>query len=233
MEVVVLGAGAIGSFIGISLANILPSGYKVTLIKRSFPVGASEGIFALRVTDLDNRDAQVSLDRFNLIPSLTSEIAQKCDFLLVCVKATENETVARKITSLIRRETIIISLQNGLDGAHLLKKEFPENIVLKGMIGFNVIAKGIMHFHRGTSSPLILEYHPSQKLRTFIQVRLYLWREIRTLLKRPHDEVCGKFWNFVPLIHWNWSHSTIETVDEFDEFCKCFVRCFNSNAISW
>jgi 2-dehydropantoate 2-reductase len=51
----------------------------------------------------------------------------------------------------------VISLQNGLSNASVLRSALPGREVFAGMVSFNVLHQGQGRFHRGTSGPLVIE----------------------------------------------------------------------------
>jgi 2-dehydropantoate 2-reductase len=61
----------------------------------------------------------------------------------------------------------VISLQNGLRNAAILRAALPGHTVLEGMVPFNVIAGATGSYHQGSSGAL--EVKASQDLQTFVQ----------------------------------------------------------------
>jgi 2-dehydropantoate 2-reductase len=53
--------------------------------------------------------------------------------------------------------TIIVSLQNGVGNAALLREECPQARVFAGMFPFNVVQLPPTHFHQATVAPIFLE----------------------------------------------------------------------------
>jgi 2-dehydropantoate 2-reductase len=51
----------------------------------------------------------------------------------------------------------VISLQNGIGNATVLRRNLPACVVLAGIVSFNVVALGEGVFQQGTSGPLIVE----------------------------------------------------------------------------
>ena len=54
-------------------------------------------------------------------------------------------------------DAVIVSLQNGVGNAALLREQLPGRRVLGGMVPFNVIALGEGRFHRATSGDIVIE----------------------------------------------------------------------------
>ena len=52
---------------------------------------------------------------------------------------------------------MVVSLQNGVGNASLLRQRLPGRVVLAAMVPFNVIAPGEGRFHRATSGDIVIE----------------------------------------------------------------------------
>jgi 2-dehydropantoate 2-reductase len=171
MQVVVVGFGSIGAFIGIRLAV----DHSVTMIHRS-PLRFQDGD-KLISSSIDDSQTSCEIDfkkvRFvsNKTETEMERVIGKAHILLICVKVVDNEFVGKQLMRWIRRDSIVICLQNGVDSADYFKYLLPENLVLKGMVGFNVIKKSDLHFHRATSSPIIIERRNSHLLEEFVSVK--------------------------------------------------------------
>lgn len=104
-RVVVMGAGAVGSYFGGMLALV---GADVTFIARPAHVEAIErsGLFMDTVTFQERVRANASTD-----PSA----ARGAEFVLFCVKTIHDEEAARLLAPHLSPGTIVVSLQNGVD----------------------------------------------------------------------------------------------------------------------
>lgn len=100
-SVAVLGAGAVGCYFGGMLAR---AGVPVTLIGRARHVDAinAGGVF------IDGLKFQ---ERIRVPASSGASTAREADVVLFCVKSFDTEEAAK----LLGRETVVISLQNGVD----------------------------------------------------------------------------------------------------------------------
>lgn len=78
----------------------------------------------------------VSVNDYTMNPSVYSKKEQdvKLDLLIIAVKNYSLETVIEEVRDLIRQDTIILPLQNGITATDRLKAAFPENRVLYGII---------------------------------------------------------------------------------------------------
>ncbi len=183
MNFIVLGAGAIGCYVGGRLAL---AGQHVTLVGRPRMI---EGLTAhgLDVTDLDGFDGHIEPAALRLAPSLLR--AQTSDapgesVILLCVKGGGTESAAREIAQACQPGTTVVSLQNGVDNVARIQAHAPQMQVLAGMVPFNVVmgagtdADGIRsanleprvhrehwkpRVHRATSGSLQIERHPASE----------------------------------------------------------------------
>ena len=115
----VVGAGAVGSFFGCMLAR---AGHPVTLIGRAPHVQAiashglqlhrAGGVEAVRVGATTELDA-----------------VRDADLVLFCVKSTDTESVARQIAPLLKRDALVLSLQNGVDNAAAIARQIRQDVV--------------------------------------------------------------------------------------------------------
>jgi 2-dehydropantoate 2-reductase len=110
-QVAVLGAGAVGCYFGGMLAR---AGATVTLIGRAQHVDA----IAERGLVIEWADRRETV---RLGASTQVDAARNADVVLVCVKSPDTEMAARALVPHVRRDTAIVSLQNGVDNAEKLR----------------------------------------------------------------------------------------------------------------
>ena len=77
--------------------------------------------------------------------------------VVVTVKSADTAGIADIIASHAPTDAVIVSLQNGVGNAAVLRERLPGRRVLAGMVPFNVIARGEAGFHRATSGDIVLE----------------------------------------------------------------------------
>jgi 2-dehydropantoate 2-reductase len=110
-RVAVVGAGAVGCYYGGMLARV---GAPVTLIGRPVHVQAVErdGLLleTLRFTE-----------RLRLTASTEMAAARGAQLVLVCVKSTDTEAVARDLAPHLRPDAMVLSMQNGVDNLERLR----------------------------------------------------------------------------------------------------------------
>ncbi len=159
MNFIIVGSGAIGSYIGGRLAA---AGEAVNLVARPYQLDALTGV-ALRVTDLDGFAADVQSQQLHLAANFQTAYAQLAQearanvVVLLCVKGGSTSSAAAEIATCLNPSdaagTVIISLQNGVENVARIKAAAPLAQVLAGMVPYNVVMKTDAHVHRATAPP--------------------------------------------------------------------------------
>ncbi len=151
-EVLVMGAGTIGCFIGGSLAA---AGVPVTFVGRPRVLGqlAAHG---LTLSDVDGsaprRLAAASLRLCAQVPGGASPA-----LVLLCVKSGATAAAAGELALSLPAGTTVVSLQNGISNCAEASLVGPSLNVRAGMVPYNVAEIGPGAFHRGTSGRLVAE----------------------------------------------------------------------------
>ncbi|QXL85443.1 ketopantoate reductase family protein [Comamonas sp. NLF-1-9] len=101
----VMGAGAVGCYFGALLAR---AGHGVTLIGRDAHVRAIRGA-GLR---LQTQSEDLHLP---MAASTEASAASGADVVLLCVKSADTEEAARQLLPHVRPDTLVLTLQNGVD----------------------------------------------------------------------------------------------------------------------
>ncbi len=163
MNFIVVGSGAIGSYIGGRLAA---AGESVSLVARSYQLEALTDV-ALRVTDLDGFAADVPSQQLHLAPDFQTAYAKLPPteranvVVLLCVKGGATSSAAAEIATCVSTNasarTVIISLQNGVENVARIQAAAPHAQVLAGMVPYNVVMKTGAHVHRATAGKVQLE----------------------------------------------------------------------------
>ena len=107
MHVAVIGAGAVGCYYG---GLLLKAGHDVTFIGRTPHVDAinAHGLLLDTKTFKGHLSAKAAADTGALAPP---------DLVLVCVKSADTEHAGRSLAGRLKPETVMLSLQNGVDNA--------------------------------------------------------------------------------------------------------------------
>ncbi|MBA2541514.1 MAG: 2-dehydropantoate 2-reductase [Deltaproteobacteria bacterium] len=154
MMIAVFGAGAIGCWIGGKLAA---SGADVTLIGR--PRMCDELAHGVTVTDLDGGSARS-------VPGLatTPDAAASASLVLVTVKSAQTEAAGKALAPALAKGAVVVSFQNGVRNADVLRTAIPARRVLAAMVPFNVTrrdAGGKVIYHRATAGILRVDDDPA------------------------------------------------------------------------
>ena len=146
-RVVVFGAGAIGCWVGGTLAA---AGVPVTLVGR--PRVMAELERGVRVIELDGteRTAQLAL-------ATEPSAARDADVVLVTVKSAATAEAASLLGGVVPDGCAIVSLQNGIRNAEILRASLSGKRVVTGMVEFNVVRAAPGTYRRTTSGRLMFE----------------------------------------------------------------------------
>jgi len=147
----IAGAGSIGCFVGGMLAA---GDRRVALLARPRVIGEI-GAHGLRLTSFDGIDRHLAANRFILSenPAVFADAA----VVLVTVKSADTAGMAEIVARHAPADAVVVSLQNGIGNAALLREKLPGRRVLGGMVPYNVIALGDGRFHRATSGDIVIE----------------------------------------------------------------------------
>ena len=136
-----MGAGAVGCFVGGKLAAHVEH---VTFVGRRAHGITLAGLDepTVVVPDVDMRTEAAAL--------------AGSDVVLVAVKSGQTEATGRELATVIPRDALVVSLQNGIRNAERLRESMPEHTVAGGIVEFNVVAEDGV-FRRGTTGGLVVE----------------------------------------------------------------------------
>ncbi len=151
MHIAIVGAGSIGCYLG---GCLLASGASVTFIGRE-RLQKELSTYGFHLTDWQGRDARVPPERIQYATEM--EAVATADVVLVTVKSLNTMDAGRDLAQHLRPGALVISFQNGLRNAATLRQSITNNLVLAGMVPFNVAQQGKGHFHCGTEGALALE----------------------------------------------------------------------------
>jgi len=150
-RIAIIGAGSVGCFIGGCFAASRTAVIMLGRDRIKHQIQQS----GLRITDYLGRDHYVTIDALNFTTELTD--ISSADFVLITVKSGDTLTTAEQIKPHLNANAVVISLQNGVRNAGIIKSVLAKHQVVKGMVPFNVLNIGSGHFHRGTQGNLAIE----------------------------------------------------------------------------
>ncbi|TDX03735.1 2-dehydropantoate 2-reductase [Kribbella sp. VKM Ac-2566] len=144
--IAVYGAGGIGCYVGGRLAA---TGTPVTFVGRP-RMAAELAAHGLHLTDYLGADLRVADVPFETTPAG----AAKADLVLVTVKSAATESAAEELAKVLSPGTVVVSFQNGVRNGEILRSRLTEQVVVTGMVPFNVLNRGAGVFHQGTEGAL-------------------------------------------------------------------------------
>jgi len=171
--IAIFGAGAIGCWVGGRLAA---GGAQVTLIGRARLAGELAG--GLRTTDLDGGEKIAeaaagvragtpegaggrAAGRVAVRVATEPEAARGAGVVLVTVKSAQTAEAGAALAPVLPEGAVVVSLQNGVRNADILRAALPGRRVLAAMVPFNVIRRGPGAYHRATAGALRIDDDPA------------------------------------------------------------------------
>lgn len=149
MKIGILGAGAIGCYLG---GKLIAAGHDVVLVGR---LGDEIRASGLELTDYAGGRVKLAASQVSYVdePSPLAGV----DAIFMTVKSQATEEAARPLAAILARPTPIVSFQNGVSNPSRLRAALPGHPILAGMVPFNVARTAPGCFHNGTSGPLAIE----------------------------------------------------------------------------
>ncbi|HUR25837.1 MAG TPA: ketopantoate reductase family protein [Candidatus Thermoplasmatota archaeon] len=146
LRILVAGAGAIGQWLGLKL---LQTGQDVTLLARAPHVAAIRAN-GLRVAGLTDAHAHVQA-----VADL-GEVAGAFDCIALTCKAHQTAGLAALVAPRLRKDGVLLSLQNGLGNAEKLRRLLPRDRIAIGLTshGVTVEKPGVLR-HAGQGATLV------------------------------------------------------------------------------
>jgi 2-dehydropantoate 2-reductase len=154
-RIAIFGAGAVGCWVGGRLAS---GGAEVTLIGRARVLEELAG--GLRTTDLDGGEAVVELGP-GLQVATEPDAARGAALVLVTVKSAQTADAGAQLAPILPDGAVVVSLQNGVRNADVLRAALPGRRVLAAMVPFNVIRRGPGAYHRASAGVLRVDDDPA------------------------------------------------------------------------
>ena len=143
MRIYIVGSGGLGGYLGGLLAR---AGEDVTFIARGehYRAMKEEGLKVKSVPgDFEVKPAQV----INRISDMTHP-----DLIIFAVKTYDTEKTAKELSTVVNKETMIISIQNGIDNDREIKKHILNGVVYPG-VAYVAVEKTKAGFIEQTGGP--------------------------------------------------------------------------------
>ena len=164
LRVAVFGAGSIGCYVG---GHLQQAGAAVTYIGRDrFAQMLKE--HGLNLTHYERAPISLPPDAYDF--HTQPRHIDKADVILVTVKSQDTDAAGKALAWHAKDDALVISLQNGVSNADVLRTHLPEHTVLAGMVPFNVTAAGPGVFHSGTQGVLAIEASADPRLARLISL---------------------------------------------------------------
>lgn len=153
MKFAVVGAGGVGGFFGGRLAKsgedvwFIARGTHLDAMKRvGLQINSTEGNFRVPPGRMTDKPAEIG-------PS---------DAILFCVKSYDTEPAARQLKPILTTQSIIISLQNGVDNEEKIQKNIETGTVYGGVANIysTITAPGVI---TETGGPKKIEFGPLRR----------------------------------------------------------------------
>ncbi|MEI8341136.1 MAG: 2-dehydropantoate 2-reductase, partial [Verrucomicrobiota bacterium] len=157
LRIAVVGSGAVGSYYGGKLAAL---GCDVHFLMRS-------DLDAVKLNGLTLRESSSEIRIPEVHACASSEEIGPCDLVLIALKTTSNGALETLIPPLLKPDTVLVTLQNGLGNEEYLSELFGKERVMGGLcfVCLNRVAPGVIeHYGHGTLS--IGEFCGEPKTRT-------------------------------------------------------------------
>ena len=146
-RIAVVGTGAVGGFYGAKLAYF---GREVHFLIRSEEERAVVKRFGLRVK---SREGNFRVAK--TLAHASTDTIGPCDLVLIAIKTTANDALPALLAPLLRPDTVLLTLQNGLGNEEFLAERYGAERVLGGLcfVCLNKTAPGVIeHLGYGTVS---------------------------------------------------------------------------------
>ena len=178
-RIVVAGAGAIGCFVG---GMLTATGRSVALLARPRVIDEITRN-GLRLTGFDGSDRIITADHLTL--SDDPQIFADASVILVTVKSADTPEIAALIARFAPADAVVVSLQNGVGNADVLRQHLPNHGVLAAMVPFNVLPRDNGHYHRASSGDIIIERDATNTAASL---------SVPDLTMQPSDDITGVQW---------------------------------------
>lgn len=165
MRILILGTGGVGGYIG---AKLCDAGGEVTFLARGRHLAAMQENGLTLEGPGDNITARgVFTDSVSNLPPF--------DVIIVAVKSQDTWDVAHMCRACVHNDTIVLTIQNGVENAEILGEVLGSGNILGGIafIFSTIAAAGIIHHHGGITKFKIGESDGSQTPRCTMVAELF------------------------------------------------------------
>lgn len=177
----VFGAGSVGCYLG---GCLQAAGHSVRFMGREYRQQEVQA-HGLQLSDYKGRSHTLKTVDFVTHINALAEV----DVLLFTVKSAQTLASAAMLAPVLKPGCVVLSLQNGIGNAAILKESLPHCIVLAGMVPFNILHQRAGSFHQGTEGYLAFEH--SASVRAWLEP---IWLSAK-LPPTWHDDMNAVLWS--------------------------------------
>ncbi len=162
MNIVIVGAGAIGSLFGALLAK------KNTVVL----VGRTPHITAIQRNGLNITGKTHTHVNLSAVES-TKDVSISANLIILTVKSYDTEAAIKQTIPMIQEETIVLSIQNGLDNIEKMKHIIDINQIIAGVTTHGAILTHpgvIRHTGRGKTILGVFDSSSSKQLENIVHI---------------------------------------------------------------
>ena len=195
--VLVMGAGAIGCYLG---GCLQAAGVPVIFVGRPLVLAALRE-HGLTLTDLDGGRRHIDSAALSLHDTVPAGIAPS--LVLLTVKSGATADAAAQLAAHVPAGTPVVSMQNGLSNVAAAQAVAPSLWVLAGMVPFNIAELSPGHYHRGTTGDLAAQddvvlrafagdfKRAGLPLQLHVDLRAVQWGKLLLNLNNPVNALSG------------------------------------------
>jgi 2-dehydropantoate 2-reductase len=151
MKVTIVGAGNIGIYIGGFLSN---KSIQINFLGRE---RIREEIKENDLTLFEFQGSKIRISYKDIIYKIHPSEIESSDIFIITVKSQDTISTLTSLNKIIKDDTIIISLQNGVSNFEFIQSIFPRNSIISGMVPYNIFKQNPGIYKRTTSGDLIFQ----------------------------------------------------------------------------
>jgi len=140
MRVAIVGAGQMGSIYGAAAHD---NGHQVWFVDSSEALVNRINSTGLTIDRQDGHTDQYRVAATSGPASMNGPV----DLVLLQVKGWATRAAAESVSPIVARDTLILTLQNGLGNEEVLREIYPENPIMIGLSVHTVVTIGVAHYH--------------------------------------------------------------------------------------
>jgi 2-dehydropantoate 2-reductase len=144
-RVAILGAGAVGGFVGGMIARegtpaslLCRPDQKKAILERGLELEGPLGTFTVLADDLDSPSPSPE-QRALCVTESARKAVDGADLIFVCVKSQNTKSLLAEIAEAVRPDATLVLLQNGVRNLETAQAIFPNHLVLESVVLFNAL----------------------------------------------------------------------------------------------